>query len=31
LHMAEDAFGTHMKQIDATLTDLRINVGRLSH
>jgi len=31
LHMAEEAFGKQMEQVEATLTDLRINVGRLSH
>ena len=31
LHMAEEAFGTQMKDVEATLTDLRINVGRLAH
>ena len=31
LHMAEETFGKQMEQVEATLTDLRINVGRLSH
>ena len=31
LHMAEEAFGKQMEEVDKTLTDLRINVGRLSH
>ena len=31
LHMAEDAFGTQMKKVEETLTDIRINVGRLAH
>jgi len=31
LQTAEGAFGTQMKQVESTLTDLRINVGRLVH
>ena len=31
LHMAEETFGEQMEQVEATLTDLRINVGRLAH
>lgn len=31
LHMAEENFETQMKDVEATLTDLRINVGRLAH
>ena len=31
LHMAEDAFGSQMKKVEDTLTDIRINVGRLVH
>ena len=31
LHMAEDAFSEQMKDVEVTLTDLRINVGRLAH
>ena len=31
LHMAEEQFGKKIEQVDTTLTDLRINVGRLSH
>jgi uncharacterized membrane protein len=31
LHMAEEAFGKQMEQVEGTLTDIRINVGRLSH
>ena len=31
LHMAEEAFGKQMEEVDKTLTDLRINVGRLVH
>jgi len=31
LHTAEDAFGTQMKKVEETLTDIRINVGRLVH
>ena len=31
LQMAEETLGTQMKQIESTLTDLRINVGRLSN
>ena len=31
LHMAEDALGSQMKHIETTLTDIRINVGRLAH
>ena len=31
LHMAEDAFGLQMKKVEETLTDIRINVGRLAH
>ena len=31
LHMAEKNFEGQMKDVEATLTDLRINVGRLAH
>ena len=31
LHMAEESFGKKMESVESTLTDLRINVGRLSH
>ena len=31
LHMAEENFEGQMKDVEATLTDLRINVGRLTH
>ena len=31
LHMAEETFGTQMKKVEETLTDIRINVGRLAH
>tara|TARA_R100001244_G_scaffold65603_1_gene54211 strand:- start:249 stop:503 length:255 start_codon:yes stop_codon:yes gene_type:complete len=31
LQTAEETFGTQMKQVESTLTDLRINVGRLVH
>ena len=31
LHMAEETFGEQMEQVESTLTDLRINVGRLVH
>ena len=31
LQTAEEAFGTQMKKVEDTLTDLRINVGRLVH
>ena len=31
LHMAEEAFGGQMKKVEETLTDIRINVGRLAH
>ena len=31
LHMAEDEFGKQMEEVEKTLTDLRINVGRLAH
>ena len=31
LHMAEENFEGQMKDVEATLTDLRINVGRLAH
>tara|TARA_R110000744_G_scaffold247730_1_gene364219 strand:- start:194 stop:481 length:288 start_codon:yes stop_codon:yes gene_type:complete len=31
LHMAEEAFGKQMEQVETKLTDLRINVGRLVH
>ena len=31
LHMAEETFGTQMKKVEDTLTDIRINVGRLAH
>ena len=30
LQMAEETVSTQMKQVESTLTDLRINVGRLS-
>ena len=30
LHMAEDAFGKQMEDVEKTLTDLRIKVGRLT-
>ena len=30
LHMAEDSFGKQMEDMEKTLTDLRINVGRLT-
>ena len=30
LHMAEDEFGKQMEEVEKTLTDLRINVGRLT-
>ena len=31
LHMAEETFESQMKDVESTLTDLRINVGRLAH
>ena len=31
LHTAEENFEGQMKDVEATLTDLRINVGRLAH
>ena len=31
LHMAEESFEGKMKDVEATLTDIRINVGRLVH
>tara|TARA_R110002020_G_scaffold459391_4_gene677391 strand:+ start:2422 stop:2688 length:267 start_codon:yes stop_codon:yes gene_type:complete len=31
LHMAEETFAKQMESIEKTLTDLRINVGRLAH
>ena len=31
LHMAEETFGKQMEEVESTLTDLRINVGRLAH
>ena len=31
LHMAEETFEKQMKDVETTLTDLRINVGRLAH
>ena len=31
LHMAEETFETQMKDVESTLTALRINVGRLAH
>ena len=31
LHIAEENFEGQMKDVEATLTDLRINVGRLAH
>ena len=31
LHMAEETFGKQMEEVESTLTDIRINVGRLSH
>ena len=31
LHMAEENFENKMKDVESTLTDLRINVGRLAH
>jgi len=31
LHEAEEHFGEQMEEVEKTLTDLRINVGRLSH
>jgi hypothetical protein len=31
LQMSEETFGTQMKKVEETLTDLRINVGRLSN
>ena len=31
LHMAEETFESKMKDIESTLTDIRINVGRLVH
>ena len=31
LHLAEETFGNRMEEAEKTLTDLRINVGRLVH
>ena len=31
LHMAEENFEAQMKDVQTTLTDIRINVGRLAH
>ena len=31
LHMAEESFEAKMKDVESTLTDIRINVGRLVH
>ena len=31
LHMAEETFGEQMEDVVKTLTDIRINVGRLAH
>ena len=31
LHMAEETFRKQMEEVEKTLTDLRINVGRLAH
>ena len=31
LHMAEENFESQMKDVESTLTDIRINVGRLVH
>ena len=31
LHIAEETFGKQMEEVEKTLTDLRINVGRLAH
>ena len=31
LHMAEENFESQMEEVEKTLTDLRINVGRLAH
>ena len=31
LHMAEETFEAKMKDVESTLTDIRINVGRLAH
>ena len=31
LHMAEETFEAKMKDVESTLTDIRINVGRLVH
>ena len=31
LHMAEENFEKQMEEVGKTLTDLRINVGRLAH
>lgn len=31
LHMAEEAFGKQIEEVEKTLTDIRINVGRLVH
>ena len=31
LHMAEENFEGQMKDVQTTLTDIRINVGRLAH
>ena len=30
LHMAEETFGEQMEELNKTVTDLRINVGRLT-
>ena len=31
LHIAEENFGKQIEQVETTLTDIRINVGRLVH
>ena len=31
LHMAEETFGKQIEEVEKTLTDIRINVGRLVH
>ena len=31
LHMAEDNFEKQMEKVEETLTDMRIQVGRLAH
>ena len=31
LHIAEETFGKQMEEVEKTLTDLKINVGRLAH